>query len=108
MTDPHDIVVSHVPLDGPGVRLAGAVAGVDVSLSSLHEARAMIEKSLTGTEAALESPELRELAMAVRGALVASNTIIEHLAAVHRGIIKGNLNYTEDANVVYDGHTGSV
>lgn len=52
-----------------------------MSLSSLHEARLMIEQSVTEKEATLRTPELRELAMAVRGVLVASNTIIERLAA---------------------------
>jgi hypothetical protein len=93
--DAHSIAVTHIPLDAPGIRVVGNIPGVDVSLGELAELVASIDADLDKTKAALRNPATRDLAEAVRAALLGNRTIAYHLLQVHDGIANGNLNYDE-------------
>lgn len=96
MTEPHGIEVTHTPLDAPGIRIAGSIAGEDVNLTYLTEFLSQVEDDISKTDAALADPKLRDLAEAVRGALLGVQAISYHLLEVHEGISRGSLNYAEE------------
>jgi hypothetical protein len=97
-TDPHNLVVTHFPLDGPGIRIAGSVAGTDVLVGDLADVLDDVEENLRLTEGALRTPELADLAKSVRGAHLAIQQIVFHLRELHTGVHDGALNYPEDPN----------
>jgi hypothetical protein len=95
MTNTHGIDITDIPLDAPGVRIAGSIAGEDVNLFRLEEITESLEENLKLTEKALNTPETNDLTKAVRGALLNIDSINFHLIALHRGIVAGNLNYPD-------------
>ncbi|MCU1578625.1 MAG: hypothetical protein JWP19_829 [Rhodoglobus sp.] len=97
MTDPHDLVVAHVPLDGPGIRVAGAIAGTDVNNYALRDVLGSIDSNPALTDGALADPALRDLAVSARAAHLNIQALTFHLLELHLGVSRGNLNYNEDA-----------
>jgi hypothetical protein len=102
MTEPHNLIVSHVPYDGPGIRIVGSIQGGDVHIGELREILDSTEEDLARTGAALGEPALRELAIAVRAALLNNQKLAFHLLEIHRAIADGTINYPEDPITAYD------
>lgn len=98
---PHNLVVTHVPLDASAARISGSIAGQDVNLTQLSEIIRSTGENLALTERALDKPELRELAQAVRGAILDNQKLAYHLAQMHMGIADGTLNYYDDPVTIY-------
>lgn len=98
MTEPHDLTISHVEPEFPGFRRQEPGQPTDVNIGYLREVLESAEGNLTLTDAALRAPDAatRDLAKAVRGAILSLDKIAFHLLELHRGIADGALNYTED------------
>lgn len=101
MTEPHGITVSHIPLDSPGVRVLRSDTPQDVKLHYLREILETSEENLKLTETALQDPALRDLARAVRAALVNLEALTYHLIETHQGIADGKLNYSAPPRDAY-------
>lgn len=102
-TEPHCITVTHKPLDRPGIRVGGSIAGSDVNFGYLRD---ILEESATNvalTDAALKDPALKDLATAVRGALEGLDRIAFHLLELHAGLAAGNVNYADEPRTGYPG-----
>lgn len=93
--EPQQLIISAIPLDGPGARVVGSILGEDMILGHLREIIDGLDENLDLTDKALADPALNELAQSVRGAHLAIAKIAEHLYGVHRGMARGNLNYPE-------------
>lgn len=94
----HSLSISHVEPVTPGIRRVEVGQPTDVNIGYLREVLEDADRNLTLTENAMKSGDAatRELAEAVRGAILGLNQIAFHLLELHRGIADGALNYTED------------
>lgn len=101
--EPHGIAVTHIPLDGPGVRVAGSIEGKDININALRDVLADVEADIALTDAALQNPDLADLAKSVRGAHLAINALAFHLLELHTGVHAGSVNYPDDPIEAYSG-----
>lgn len=101
--EPHDLTVSHFPLEGPGMRITrpGDDRPNDVNITYLRAILDSSEANLALTEAARADPATSDLAEAVRASLLGLDAIVYHLLELHRGIAQGEVNYTTNPDEGY-------
>ncbi|MEV7874501.1 hypothetical protein [Microbacterium sp. NPDC089188] len=96
MTEPHNLSITHEPLDGPGIRVSrpGGTTPNDVVISTLNDIISGLSDDFDRLDG---KPDRDDLIHSLRSVIAATRDLAQFTLNVHRDIADGSLNYPPDA-----------